>query len=209
VTSASDTYFDGLGERWDALRAGFFSPAVRERAFAVADLRAGQTAADVGAGTGFLTEGLLARGLRVVAVDPSQAMLDALAAKLPAGAPVERRLGWAEALPLPDGTLDHVFANMCLHHVETPPEAVAEMARVLRPGGTLVLTDLDAHEHEFLAREHCDRWLGFERDDVRAWLEEAGLEDVRIDCVGEDCRATSEAGEDAAIGIFVAWGRRA
>nr|HID13258.1 methyltransferase domain-containing protein [Anaerolineae bacterium] len=57
------------------MRSGFFSKAVRERAFQVADLRGGKIAVDVGAGTGFITEGLVGKGLQVIAVDPSERML--------------------------------------------------------------------------------------------------------------------------------------
>ncbi|MBI4551022.1 MAG: SAM-dependent methyltransferase, partial [Candidatus Latescibacteria bacterium] len=72
---SSKTYFDQVATRWDTMRTGFYSEAVREKAFAVAGVQAGQVAVDVGAGSGFITEGLIRRGLRVIAVDQSDAML--------------------------------------------------------------------------------------------------------------------------------------
>ena len=69
---SSQQYFDGVANQWDEMRGAFFSDAVREIAIAKANPRAGQTAADLGAGTGFITEGLLERGLRVLAVDQSR-----------------------------------------------------------------------------------------------------------------------------------------
>lgn len=205
---SSKDYFDKLDACWDEFREGLFSELVREQALAVANVKRGEVAADIGAGTGFLTEALVARGLRVVAVDQSEVMLQALGAKYSVFDGVVCRTGVAEALPIDDETVDHAFANMFLHHVEDPPAAILEMARTVRPGGRLVITDLDSHEHEFLRTEQHDRWLGFERDEVRLWMTQAGLVDVKIDCVGANCCTTSSTGEGIAVSIFIASGRR-
>jgi ubiquinone/menaquinone biosynthesis C-methylase UbiE len=202
---SSKDYFDGIGGTWDQMQQSFFSDAVREKAYRVAGTKAGETAADIGAGTGFLTEGLLAKGLSVVAVDQSPPMLDALRSKFQ-HADVECRVGTAEAIPIESGSMDHVFANMYLHHVDDPPRAIREMVRILRSGGRLTLTDLDAHEFEFLRVEQHDRWMGFERADVQRWFFDAGLSDVDVDCVGENCCTTSDQGDGVAISIFVASG---
>jgi ubiquinone/menaquinone biosynthesis C-methylase UbiE len=184
-TSSKD-YFDAVAPQWDGMRSGFFTTAVREKAYARAGLRAGMTVADIGAGSGFLCEGLLGRGLRIVAVDQSQRMLDVLRERLAGHGELDCRQGEAERLPLADASVDVAFANMFLHHVESPPAAIAELARILKPGGRLVLTDVNAHDHEFLRREHHDRWLGFAHADVRRWCEGAGLEAVELEDAGED-----------------------
>jgi SAM-dependent methyltransferase len=90
---------------------------------------------DLGAGTGLFTQTLVPLAGEVIAVDPSDAMLGALRARLPG---VDARAGNAEAIPLPDGTLDAVFVAEAFHWFDTAP-AAAEIARVLRPGGHLVL----------------------------------------------------------------------
>jgi ubiquinone/menaquinone biosynthesis C-methylase UbiE len=90
---------------------------------------------DVGAGTGLLTELLVADGHEVVAVDPAQAMLEQLALRLPQ---VVTAVAPAEALPLPDGDVDLVAAAQAAHWFDPAP-AAAEMARVLRPGGSVGL----------------------------------------------------------------------
>lgn len=208
MSDSSERYFDSVGADWDRLREGFYSTRVRDHALAAAGVEGGRIAADLGAGTGFLTEALLDHGVRVIAVDRSPAMIEALQGKFPDPGRVDCRLGEAEALPIVDGEVDYCLASMFLHHVERPAVAIGEMARVLRPGGRIVIADLDAHDREFLREEHHDRWLGFERAQVRRWFQDAGLGEIRIDDIGETCCSTSIRGECAAIGIFVASGVR-
>jgi ubiquinone/menaquinone biosynthesis C-methylase UbiE len=210
MSTDSKGYFEEIAPAWDRMRAGFFSERVREAAYEAAGLQAGRVAADIGAGTGFVTEGLIGRGLRVIAVDRSEAMLEELRRKFPDAAAVDYRLAEADRqIPLPDEAVDYAFANMYLHHVEDPPAAIREMARILRPGGKLVITDLDAHDFDFLRREHHDRWMGFNREDILQWFTGAGLKGARVDCVGERCCDTScDGGEAASISIFVASGEK-
>lgn len=205
---SSKAYFDEIGGGWDELQRGFFSDAVRDAVLAAAGTRAGDLVADLGAGTGFLTQGLVGRGAEVIAVDQSVAMLHALRVKFPSADQVTCRAGDAGALPIESGTVDQAVANMFLHHVDDPAKAIGEMARILKAGGRLVITDLDAHDFEFLRVEHHDRWMGFDRGDVKRWFVDAGLDDVSVDCVGQDCCATSCAGESIAASIFIAKGTK-
>lgn len=209
IPSASKPYFDRVASDWDRLRQSFFSGAVREKAYAAADVRPGQLAIDVGAGTGYMTEGLVERGVRVIAVEQSEAMIEQMRIKFGANAPVDYRRGDAAKIPLGGAAADHVFANMYLHHAESPPEAIREMARLLRPGGRLIVTDLDEHHFEFLRTEHHDRWMGFNRSDVARWFADAGLRDVRVESVGESCCAdASDAAPAARVDVWIARGQR-
>ncbi|MBI4481598.1 MAG: methyltransferase domain-containing protein [Acidobacteria bacterium] len=199
----SKEYFDDVAKQWDRVRETFYSQTVREKSLVVADVQPGRVAADIGAGTGFITEGLLQKGLKVIAVDQSEAMLAEMKRKLAHFDGIEYRVGQAESLPVPGETMDYVFANMYLHHVESPPEAIREMTRILKPGGKLVLTDLDEHTFEFLKVEHRDRWMGFKREDVQRWFVKAGLYHVGTDDANASCCVQS-----ATVSIFVAFGEK-
>ncbi len=91
MPEGSKDYFDCVADAWDDMRKNFFPEAVRDRALDVADVRAGKLAAEIGAGTGFMTEALLARGLEVVAVDQSRSML---------GKPCASLRWWALSTPI-------------------------------------------------------------------------------------------------------------
>lgn len=206
---SSKVYFDEIAQQWDSMQQSFFSETVREKALAVAGVQAGQLAADIGAGSGFITAGLLRRGLRVIAVDQSEAMLAEMGRKFAAMGQVDYRPGQAETLPLAAGEVDYAFANMYLHHVESPGEAIKEMVRTLKPGGKLVITDLDEHSFEFLAQEQHDRWLGFKRLEIRDWFIAAGLKNVAVvDSEEKCCSSSCCSGEKASISIFVASGEK-
>jgi ubiquinone/menaquinone biosynthesis C-methylase UbiE len=205
----SKVYFKEVAKNWDTMRKGFFSEAVREKAYTMAGVKEGQLAADIGAGTGFVTEGLIQKGLKVIAVDRSEEMLSQMKEKFNEYAIVEYRQGEAKSLPIENDTVDYAMANMYLHHVYEPFTAIKEMVRIIKPGGKLVITDLDEHTFEFLKSEHHDRWMGFKREDVENWFKNAGLKNVVIDCAGGNCCASSCCGSDnASISIFVAYGEK-
>jgi ubiquinone/menaquinone biosynthesis C-methylase UbiE len=205
---SSRPYFDAVASDWDAMRRGFFSERVREESLDALGVEPGRRAADIGAGTGFMTEALLKRSLDVVAIDESPRMLAVLRERL-GETRVECLLSDGRSLPLETGSVDYAVANMYLHHVDSPADAVRELVRILRPGGAVAITDLDAHEFEFLREEHHDRWLGFSHDEVLQWLEQAGAVEVAIRPVGTTCDATSAAGDArASINIFLALGVR-
>jgi ubiquinone/menaquinone biosynthesis C-methylase UbiE len=203
----TEAYFDQVADKWDDMRRTFFGEGVRRAAVAAAGVAPGMLVADVGTGTGFLAEAALDAGARVIGIDPSHGMLDQVRGRF-AGRPFEARAGDVDALPVDAGEVDAVLANMVLHHAPDPPAAIREMARLLKPGGTLVITDADTHTHEWLRTEQHDRWLGFDRADVARWFEEAGLERVSVGDTQELCSPTSNCGTKAAITIFLARGTR-
>lgn len=207
-TDETRQYFDKVASQWDDMRRIFFGEGVREAAIRAADITPGLIVADVGTGTGFMAEGALVAGAHVIAIDSSEGMLAQVRERFDQQA-FEARAGDLDSLPLADGEVDTVLANMVLHHAPDPQRAIREMARPLKPGGRLVITDADSHTHEWLRTEQHDRWLGFERAEIARWFREAGLEDVTVVDTNEVCSPTAECGTKAAIPIFLAKGRKA
>ena len=155
MTQAATGYFDRVAGDWDEIRAGYFTEAVRESAIAHAYLRPEMEVADVGCGTGFVAAGLAPLVSRVYALDGSPAMLDVARRNLAAYDNVVYQTTEGSALTLPDASVDAALANMYLHHCTDPAAAIREMARIVRPGGRLVITDMDRHEHEWMRPNTC------------------------------------------------------
>jgi ubiquinone/menaquinone biosynthesis C-methylase UbiE/DNA-binding transcriptional ArsR family regulator len=177
-------FFEEVGPDWDALRRVFGDDLLRARAIN-ALVSPPLRVADIGTGTGVLALELARQGLDVVGIDRSEAMLEAARQKwaLEATATtgtLELRAGDAHALPLADDAVDAAFAHMVLHSLEDPERAVREMARVVRPGGRVVLVDFLAHDHAWMEQELGLLWLGFAPELVLRWLTVAGLEGAHI-----------------------------
>ena len=203
----TQAYFDAVADKWDNMRRQFFGDGVRLAAIEAAGIAPGTVVVDVGTGTGFLAEAAVGAGAYVIGVDASEGMLEQVRQRF-AGRSFEARHGDVEALPVADGVADAVLANMVLHHAPDPARAIVEMVRVLKPGGRLVITDADTHNHEWLRTEQHDRWLGFERDQVARWFQDAGLDQVSVTDTREICSPSSQCGTQAAITIFLARGTK-
>ncbi len=204
----SNAYFAQVAGQWDEMRAGYFTEHMRDAAITKTNLAPGAVVADVGTGTGFVAVGLAPTAKKVYGFDASPAMLEVARRNLKVFPNVELREASGDRLPLPDAVLDGVFANMYLHHAPEPPAAIREMVRLLKPGGTLCLIDLDSHDHTWQREQMADLWLGFERADIRKWLAEAGLTDIDVDCAEGTCNACGPDGTVKPLSIFVAIGRK-
>jgi ubiquinone/menaquinone biosynthesis C-methylase UbiE len=193
------SFFDAVGPEWDALRQVFNDDALRARAIDRL-VTPGLVVADIGTGTGILAGELARLGLHVVGIDRSAPMLDAARSKLsklslPTGGGVELRRGEADAIPLDDDAVDAAFAHMVLHSVSSPAEVIRDMARIVRPGGVVVVVDFVRHDHEWMKQELGVLWMGFAPAEVEGWLDAAELTDVAIEEIpsqshGRDLPAT-------------------
>ncbi len=170
--------FRRQGADWDEMRA-LDLPASEVEAALLGVLAPGPSGRllDIGTGTGRLLE-LLGPGMsEAVGVDASKAMLALARARL-ARAGLSHcavRLGDMYRLPLADSGFDLALLQMVLHYAEDPAGALAEAARVLRPGGSLVVVDLAAHGQDEIARRLAHRWHGFSDPMMRDLLAGVGL----------------------------------
>lgn len=169
-------FYGEHASRWDHIRDTLCGDLVTLQAF-LSLIPPSITVADVGTGTGQLLIPLARMVERVIGVDHSPEMIRLARRNAEAGEldNVDLRLGEIDELPLAEAEADAVFASLVLHHAPDPGKAVAEMARVVKPGGAVTIIDLQSHNEEWMRDELAHIWLGFEEADLRRWFKNAGL----------------------------------
>lgn len=183
--SRSRNYFETIAGDWEKIRKSYFDDRVTSLAIEKL-LPANLVLADIGCGTGSLTFELARFAKRVIAVDLSREMIRR-ARSLAKGKEIRNvdfRLGDAEDLPLAGRSVDAAFCVMVLHFLGDPVRAVAEICRIIRPGGSFILVDLVAHREEWMRQEMAHRWLGFDRASAERWLRAGGAELVEYELTG-------------------------
>lgn len=138
--------------------------------------------ADLGSGKGLLVELLARRCRRVIAVDNSEKMVQfgARKARQNGLTNLEFRLGDLQDPPIDPASVDLVILSQALHHAEDPAKALEAAARLLRPGGRVMILDLVKHRFVQARELYGDSWLGFAESDLHRWLEAAGLSEIEI-----------------------------
>lgn len=186
--SAKDVqaFFERVATNWDTMRLAYYDERVIEKMAEVASIGEDSEVADVGTGTGFVAAGLAPRVKRVIGIDNASAMLRVARENLDSLGLFNADLlvGDLARLPLADKSVDAAFANMVLHHAVEPPAMLEEMARIVRPGGTIGITDEVEHPYEWMRKEHADIWLGFTPEQVEVYFREAGLADYGYESLG-------------------------
>lgn len=205
---SSKIYFADVAEQWDNMRSGYFTAAMRDAAIAKANLPQRAVVADVGTGTGFVLQGLLGKAAELTGFDESAEMLRIARQNFAGQANVRFLQAEGQQLPAEDNVYHAVFANMYLHHAPDPQAAISEMVRILKPGGKLVVTDLDAHDQAWMREEMADRWLGFSRAGIRRWFEAVGLTAIDIDCAAGSCDCTGPQNDEISLSVFLALGAK-
>jgi ArsR family transcriptional regulator len=197
--SASEEFFSSAAGQWDRLRDELFGATAPLRA--LAGLFGDQwIVGDLGCGTGQVSELVAPFVSRVVAVDASREMLQAARARLRGVDNVDVRRGALEHLPIDDGQLDAAMIFLVLHHVADPGLVLAEAARVVRPGGRVLVADMMPHDHEEYRQTMGHVWLGFGERQMSRYFTAAGLEGFRWRALPADARAKGPA-------LFVATAR--
>lgn len=175
---AAQGYFRAHAADWDRIRALHVAESEVEAAIAEA-LGPGpfKLLVDLGTGTGRILELFADRYARGLGFDLNQAMLAYARSKLSKAhlTHAQVRHGDIYSLSLPDGVADAVVMHQVLHFLSNPALAIREAARVLAPGGRLLVADFAPHDLEFLREEYAHDRLGFESKQVEQWMKDAGL----------------------------------
>lgn len=170
----AQAFFAGAAEAWDSTRGEIYGPFFGKDA-AIALLPPDWVVADLGCGTGTITADLARSVRRVIGVDNSQAMLDAARQRTGHLPNVDLRMGDLEQLPLENGHCDAALMVLVLAYLPDLAGALAEMRRVLRPGGRAVVVDLLRHDREDFRRQMGQVHQGFEPEELAGHLARAGF----------------------------------
>lgn len=171
---AAQDFFAGAADQWDKLRAEMYGPTFGTEAL-LALLPSDWTVADLGCGTGALALELSRHVGRVIGIDNTPAMLDAARRRINGTPNIELREGDIESLPIDDGSCDAVMVVLVLTYLSDPSAALAEAARVIRPGGKAVIVDVMRHDRDDFRRQMGQQNMGYESGEVCALLKDAGL----------------------------------
>jgi len=193
-------YFRANAEEWSRVRSLYVPEGKVEQA--MMDLGACdrmEVVVDLGTGTGRMLELFGPMAKSGIGIDLSPEMLALARAQLagPALAHCSVRQGDLYDLPMQDATADLVTLHMVLHYLDDPAASIAEAARVLKPGGRLLIADFAPHELDFLRESHAHRRLGFSEDEVAGWLVDAGL------AMREVCHLPPEGDDDAKLTVSI------
>lgn len=172
--AASQRFFSTAAREWDRTRAELFGvhgdvPAL------LALLDPAWTVGDLGCGTGQVAELVAPFVQRVIGVDAAGAMLAQARARLHDLTNVDLRSGELDALPVADRELDVALLVLVLHYLPDPPAVLAEVRRVLRPGGQLLVTDIMPHARTDLRLSPGHVWQGVSREQLDGWLAAVGF----------------------------------
>ncbi len=175
----AQAYFSRNASEWDELRRLLVSDAaVEEAVLRLVGPNPVDALLDLGTGTGLMLQVLKESYRHAVGIDASRDMLSVARANLDKAGIVKAsvRHGDILNLPLEGQDFDLVIIHQVLHFLDQPELAIGEAARVLRPGGRLLIVDLAPHELEYLRNEHAHVRLGFSHQSVAEWLNKAGLD---------------------------------
>ncbi len=195
-------------QRWSAERYGRNARFVSDLGAPLLALLApqpGEAILDLGCGDGVLSRQIADSGATVIAVDHSPRMLEAARPRVASGQ-VEFRRGEMEQLPLEDDEVDAAFANLVWHHLADVDRAAHEVARVVRPGGVAVVTDLLPHQQDWMRVEMGDHRLGIQPEVVCAALARAGFRDLVTEAVQDRYVVEPPAGEPVQLPLFLVRG---
>lgn len=181
--AAAERYFAAHAELWDSLRSLHVAESeVEDAVRQILGSSSLGTLVDIGTGTGRIIELLAGSADHAIGIDRSPEMLRVARGKLTASLAErwELRQGDITALPLEDGAGDTVVLHQVLHYLPAPETAIAEVSRLVKPGGRLLVVDFAPHSHEELRTQDAHARLGFSDEQIAQWYAASGLNMVQV-----------------------------
>ncbi|MEH6757898.1 MAG: metalloregulator ArsR/SmtB family transcription factor [Parasphingorhabdus sp.] len=187
----AERYFEAHAKEWDEIRSLHLPENDVEQAMLALfkDINLGHML-DIGTGTGRMVELFGPKSEKITALDKSPEMLRLARAKIlgdeadkgdqaALAKKTELKLGDFNNLPIGDNRVDSVLLHQVLHYAQHPEAVLAEVSRVLRSGGTVMITDFAPHDHEELRTAHAHARLGFSDDSIKRWFTAAQIDLVQ------------------------------
>lgn len=195
---AAAAYFRRNAAEWHQLRALHADPReVERRMLSLLPAQGIGELLDIGTGTGRILELYGPKVSHALGIDQSREMLSVARVNLENHGLSNCAVRQADMyqLPLGGASVDAAILHMVLHYAERPAEVLAEAARVLRPGGRLLVVDFTPHRELDLLKDHAHRWPGFAAEEISGWCAAAGLTIGTVD---------SLAGTPLTVGFWLA-----
>ncbi|MCP4672883.1 MAG: metalloregulator ArsR/SmtB family transcription factor [Desulfobacula sp.] len=174
-------FFKTMASQWDTLKKEVLGNLDLDLIIKERILSQG-IVSDLGCGTGELIHKLSNKKCeKLIGIDSSPQMLDQARQRLAKTGSTDLRLGELEYLPMKNREIDTAIMNMVLHHISQPELPLAEVYRVLKKEGMFILTDFEKHDKKKISRIMGGPWSGFEKEQIKTWLQSAGFNLLSID----------------------------
>ncbi len=175
--SRARLFYKYLSKVYDRVNPFVWTEEMRDEAVAMLDLEPDDRVLDVGCGTGFGTAGLLEHVEEVHGLDQSEHQLAQATAKFGVDGSVRFYRGDAERLPFPDDSFDVVWSSGSIEYWPNPVATLAELRRVARPGGTVLVVGPDAPNNTVFRKVADAIMLFYDADEADRMFDEAGYAD--------------------------------
>lgn len=192
---AAAEYFKQNARRWDQIRARYVSEeSVEARLISMIGKRVFDQHIDLGTGTGRMIRLFAPFTGVAVGIDNSREMLAVARANLDSAKlrHCQVRFGDIRTLDVDNASVDFVTVHHVLHYLDEPAEVLHEAARILKPGGIILIVDLAPHDNELLRTEFAHRRLGFAESEIAGLIQEAGLECEAVESISDNAPVTGE-----------------
>jgi excisionase family DNA binding protein len=204
-SSEGDTkeFFDEVAPEWEQISKNYYDESIKNKLINLQLLKKNMTLMDIGAGDGYISRAVAGFVKKVIAVDISSKMLKELKKKArDTGLKnIETIESDGQDVPIGEESIDVICANMYLHHIDDPEIAVREIKRILKPGGTVYISDFIEHTNIVLKEKMHDVWPGFKENEIENWFKRNGFKEIKFEILKDDFENTNKKSE-IETGVF-------